>query len=74
MIVADALEKITSVKGHEIYVVGNGHIYARAEYDEEEEQYGELKAKDTYERFWLSINLMEVKNIHIGLDIIFLEV
>lgn len=74
MIVADALAKITSVKGHKIHVVGDGHIYARAEYDEKEERYGELKAMDVYERFWLSINLMEVKNIYVGFDIIILEV
>lgn len=74
MTVADALAKITSVKGHKIHVVGDGHLYAHADYDEKEERYGELKAHDSYERFWLSINLMEVKNIYIGYDIIILEV
>lgn len=73
MTVAEALEKITTLYGKTIDVVGDGIYYACAKYNKEGKKY-ELKAAPTYERFVDAIAQMEVKRIFIGDVLIILEV
>lgn len=73
MIVAEVIERITTLNDHTIIVMSHGAYYARADYNEKEKKY-ELRPMKEYKNFLLAIKAMAVVNIFVGSYIIILEV